>query len=460
MNTEELREEKFKKIEERIGGDLGKRVACALRDFYTLYTPDMVDWLAGLYDPKIGGFYYSNNARDLDSLVYQGAEYKLRPDVESTQQALRVISDSGLAGEPHAPYTDVLPEWMKADIGRYVKGLQNENGFFYNPQWGVEFTDTRISRRARDLMWSCDILSKLGLSPTYDTPTGIKGDGIDNNGRPVEGSCKAEGTAEDKEQNNHTAEIPAHLENREAFLNYLDGLYESMSSWGYGNTLTAQKGQIVYRDKQLAAEGKEANMMSTVIEWLNSKQRANGLWEDDTNYDAVNGLMKISGVYSTAGVLVPNAERATLAAVEAISTREEPTSVCCIYNSWYAVSRMLNIIKSHGGEDGERIVSSIRHSLWNSAERDLKITREKLSVFKKPDGSFSYSPLYSSARSQRCPVTPDKSVEGDMNASCICSSDIVSYILSSLGIGDLTPPIFGPADTERMLELFEKSRNK
>ena len=459
MNTEELREKKFKEIEEKIGGDLGKKVSGALRDFYTLYTPGMVEWLARLYDPKIGGFYYSNNARDLDSLVYQGVEYKLLPDVESTQQALRVISDSGLAGEPGAPYTDVIPEWMRADIGRYVKGLQNENGFFYNPQWGVEFTDTRISRRARDLMWSCDILAKLGLSPTYDTPTGIKGDGIDKDGRPVASSCKVDDTSSSGEEKS-TAEIPAHLENREAFLKYLDGLYESTSSWGYGNTLTAQKGQIVYRDKQLAAEGKAANMMFTVIEWLNSKQRANGLWEDEVNYDAVNGLMKISGVYSTAGVLVPNAERATLAAVEAISTKEEPTSVCCIYNSWYAVARMLNIIRNHGGNEGERIVNAIRHSLWENAERDLKITREKLSVFKKPDGSFSYSPLYSSARSQSCPVTPDRSVEGDMNASCICSSDIVSYILSSLGIGDLTPPIFGLDDTERMLEIFEKSRNK
>ena len=65
------------------------KVYDALREYYTLYDKNgLITWFAGLYDPEIGGYYYSNSARDND---------QFKPDAESTSQALGFISASGLA---------------------------------------------------------------------------------------------------------------------------------------------------------------------------------------------------------------------------------------------------------------------------------------------------------------------------------------------------------------------------
>ena len=455
MNITEENNNEWQQIADRIGGELGESVVRALKDFYTLYSPGEVEWLAKLYDAKIGGFYYSNNARDLDSLVYKGNVYNLLPDIESTQQALRIISDSGLAGKVGASYAKALPKEMIADIGRYIKGLQHENGFFYNPQWGEEFTDARLSRRARDLMWSCDILSKLGISPTYDTPTGVKGDGLDVDGNPVN-AVGASYTAEREEKPKSSVAIPKELENKESFINYLNSLDIKHESYSVGNTLTAITGQIIYRDRELEAAGADYSLRKIIIDWLNENQNPeNGLWHEKADYYGVNGLMKTSGVYGKIGVLMPHADKAVRSAIDAISTDETPSAVTCIYNTWYAVTRIKRHLRTYGGDEGQRMADKIVADLRETAPEAIRITKEKLSVFKKPDGSFSYSPLYSSARSQGCPVTAEKSVEGDVNATCICSSDIVYYICSALGIEDIIPPIFGDAERAKMLEIFE-----
>ena len=170
------REEKYNAIAERIGGSVGKKTVEALRDFYEMFDESMIDWFAGLYDTEIGGYYYSNGAKNLQTVTYQGVTYPLLPDIESTEQALRFISCSGLAGDVGRSFADVLPERMKSDIAKYLKGLQDEGGFFYNPQWGKEYTDKKLSRRARDLGNAVAVLKKLGYAPTYDTPMGDKGD--------------------------------------------------------------------------------------------------------------------------------------------------------------------------------------------------------------------------------------------------------------------------------------------
>ena len=42
----------------------GKKTAEAVESFYAIYTDRIYEWLAGLWDQEVGGFYYSNSARD------------------------------------------------------------------------------------------------------------------------------------------------------------------------------------------------------------------------------------------------------------------------------------------------------------------------------------------------------------------------------------------------------------
>ena len=87
-----MKEKYYRALAEKVSGEQGDRIAEAIRDMYTLYKPEMIDWFAGLYDVEVGGYYYSNGARDNEKISYQGKVYDLRPDTESTEQALRFIS--------------------------------------------------------------------------------------------------------------------------------------------------------------------------------------------------------------------------------------------------------------------------------------------------------------------------------------------------------------------------------
>ena len=64
-------EKKWLKLEETTS----KELVDALKDLYGMYSDDMILWLADLYDPAIGGFYYSNSARDTIGYL---------PDADST----------------------------------------------------------------------------------------------------------------------------------------------------------------------------------------------------------------------------------------------------------------------------------------------------------------------------------------------------------------------------------------
>ena len=97
-----------------------KEVRKALYELYSLYDVEIVDWVAGLYDPKIGGFYFSNTARDRETVEYGGKTYKLLPDVESTLQALNFLIGSGIAPDG---YEKFIPERMKEQIGTWRKSI-------------------------------------------------------------------------------------------------------------------------------------------------------------------------------------------------------------------------------------------------------------------------------------------------------------------------------------------------
>ena len=61
-----------------MGGD-GEDFAAAVKELYSLYDEEVMYWYAGLFDAKIGGFYFANSARDAEGYL---------PDIEATQHCL------------------------------------------------------------------------------------------------------------------------------------------------------------------------------------------------------------------------------------------------------------------------------------------------------------------------------------------------------------------------------------
>ena len=104
----------------------------------------------------------------------------------------------------------------------------------------------------------------------------------------------------------------------------------------------------------------------------------------------------------------------------------------------------------------DKIVADLR----KNAPEAIRITKEKLAAFLKPGGSFSYCLKNSSPRSQGMPVTFVGAWEGDINATIICSSDILNYLYAALDLADFRAPIYGADDWQRYLAVLEANKAK
>ena len=416
------KEKKWQNFEEKYG----KELCDALKEWHALYTDEVVEWLAKLYDAKIGGFYYSESARDNATVEYRESTYDLLPDVESTNQALCFLQSANLVDDFDGSYAKALPEWMKKDIGNWVYNLQDEDGFYYHPQWGKNIP---AHRRGRDLAWSRSILRNLGIEPKYASLIDKKKSSVQTN----------------------TPAVPEHLSSPEKFDEFLRGLDFGGHSYGVGNQLVAQADQI-----------KAVGLMDQLIAFLNEKQHPeNGYWHDTPGYTAVNGLLKISGCYNIGEAPFPNATVAAKSAIEAITSDEEFFIVCDVYNTWFTVDNLADNLRKYGGEEGKAQAEKMISDLTAVAAEGMRASAKKLSKFKKPGCSFSFLRDYSSEVSQSMPVALYHSTEGDVNATLIAVSGTLEKCMDALGVKpEDRVPIFGRPHFERFMEIVTENKRK
>jgi len=395
----------------------------AIRELYSIYDSELVDWVAGLFDTEVGGFYYSNSARDNEKTVWQDKEYILLPDAESTCQAIGFINSSGIANSKGGAYGDFLPEWAKVKIADYIYGLQDPDGFFYHPQWGKNIAN---SRRARDLSWSINMLSGFERKLKYPT------------------------ILDKKEEKTEDTLIPDHLSSREKLIEYLDSLDVAHNSYSAGNQISSQ-----------FAQAQSVGLGDVIIDYLNALQHPEtGHWHSESNYYAVNGLMKISGIYNRAGLVIPHSMEAAMSAIEAITSGEEIRGVVDLWNTWVAVHNIQNSLRTFGGADGVREADEIRETLKRRAVGAVRVTKEKILPFKQPDFAFSYTRKYPAPTSQGAPVCIPYLPEGDMNATVISVTLMIQMVYNALGLRDKLVPLFGDKEGERFIDIIESNRKK
>ena len=441
----------WKKVEEKLckmaEPKLAYEIISALKEMYSIYKKEAVDWCANLYDPKIGGFYYSNSARDNEEVECEGKIYKLLPDLESTIQAFGFISNSHMADLFDKKAAYALPAWMGEQIVSFVKKMQDEkNGYFYHPQWGHERTDKWQNRRGRDLTWAERLLEYYGETPLYKTPH--------------------QDRSEDKKQ--EKAETSPHLKDKESFTDYLNSLgYEeknAYSAYVVGNKLEAQILEIKTRDLELEKEGADFRLLEILKEWLDERFNfQNGTWTKDAfSHDSANGILKVASTYIKAGLPLPDPITSVKAAIRCVTIDKAPEHICCILNPWYALNIIISAVKSNPAyEDKEqmlKILDEMHNEIMKNLPKMIRHTTKNLKTFQKEDGSFSYLPNRSSHYSQMMPVAIPNTNEGDLNASMICTVSVPTHIFNYLGFNSI--PIYTESDRMRMVNILQSKYEK
>ncbi len=404
---------------------LGETNVDMLKNLYDCFGEDVYSWLAGLYDTETGAFYYAES-----SLAYEG----FKPDVESTCQALKIIYNSGMVdayGSSIGPaLSAAIPKDMQADIVAFVQSLESEaDGYFYHTQWGENIAD---DRKGRDLQWSLQILDWFGAEPLY--PSAI--DRISQSATEAVSKVIA------------TAEHPDRFGSPENFVAYLDdvmdpngdGVITAKESYNSGHKVASQSEQI-----------KAAGLLDVCCDYFDTLQKTiydrqtaagqtpSGLWSDEVSYNAISGFFKISVLYSTAKRGINYIDNVVESAMACILSDEAAEQVVFVYNPWAALGEAIsgaknaNKIAEKAGTalpyDMEKLYAKVRAKL----PQLLSKTIQKLAVFKKADGGFSYNMDQSAPKIQGVYASLGLP-EGDVNATTLLCSYMINYIWNSVGV--------------------------
>ncbi|MBQ7356273.1 MAG: hypothetical protein IJW66_02620 [Clostridia bacterium] len=418
------REAAFLEIEK----EHGKELADALRTLYTLYNEDTYIWMANLYDPETGGYYYSNSGRN--SLGYL-------PDIESTRFLYTSLSTCGMFKEVGG-ISGAIPEDMQDKVVKWLQGLQSsEDGYFYHPQWGKSIVP---SRRGRDLDWAESLLSQFGAHPYYNTPTGnMKGlygapgpnavvPTTHRLGRSAISAVAAIVPA--------ASNLPDYLQSLDAWEAHLDSLDVTGSPYSAGNTIASDHGLI----KRAGTE-----YVDFVINYLNERQDPElGIWgrvENDTDYDptdgldynTVNGLMKIACVYNYLGRPMNNIAAAMDSAIKIAlyANTDADEHACCTYNPWTTMSMLISFERE---VNGDAAAEALRKQATDVAPLLVRRTFEKAATHYVEGGGFSYFERRPQNLSQMANVACASKPEADLNAATVLTSSTLGSMFQVLGI--------------------------
>ena len=432
-------------FEEAGGNDEARRIVDALKKLYSMYTDDLVRWYANLYEPTSGAYYCTSSGKENEGFL---------PDVESTVQAFVFLNNSGLLEKYGNDYRNILTPEMKKNLIYYIKGLQRPNGYFYNYLKTEDEINEAVPKRGRDLGWCTMLLRDLGDCPTYDTPNGVLGNGIDKDGNPAKdfvrqqtGGSILSGAA---------VNYPAYLENRETMLAYLNENVKVVEeTYPAGNHLNATYSQYLARDKAMGWLGTDKSLTGGLIEWLNGQiNPETGYWSADKTFNGTNGYFKIIVIYNKLGYAYPAVERAIESILDGI-LGDQPTThnSCEIYNLWSAlISTKENVLKCYPEHRRAEILSKIDKTMKERGPEAILNTYRKQSGYQTADGAFCHQvdrkpePDKIKYHQGKIPVglfLP----EGDVDAIDKVTTGITKNIFNAYGFKNQVP-IFSDKDFE------------
>ncbi|MBQ7387667.1 MAG: hypothetical protein IJW03_05835 [Clostridia bacterium] len=423
-------------------GTLSDEAIEQVKRLYSFYGDDVYEWIANLWDNEIGAFYYANSSRDYEGFL---------PDIESTRQALAIIRTSGMVdvygSDADKAFVKVFPKEFADKIVAFVKSCQDpESGYFYHKQWGY---DVSASRRGRDLDQALTLLALFGEKPDYPTildrlsgtsPTSL-----------IERDSYVSATSV---LSSVSSSLPEHLSSKEAFKKYLDSFDIVRDSHSTGHVIASQASQI----KAAGLIDFACDYFDEIQERVYREQVANGetpsgLWQPEVNYTSISGLYKMGGLYDEAGRCINYLDECIRSGIEVIKQDVAPTDIIYVYNPWAGMSTAIRSMKRSVSSGSSQYDLEATYGIVRSELDELiKITVDKLSVFRKQSGGFSYYRDYSASATQGVPVSLGLA-EGDLNATNIAINSISGHIFASAGLE--RPDIWNFEDFDRFIGIMK-----
>lgn len=394
---EKIKSDSWKRLAENLG-EHGEKISCELQRLYSLFGIENVLWQANLFDPETGAFYFSNSARDTVGYL---------PSIEETYNALCLLDVTGMGEMLNMNPIRALPEWIKKKMGDFLISTQDEDGFYYNPQWPKEFIAENgfQSRITRDKGSASFMLDMLGREPRYSDA-------------PKTEAKKAE--AEKDAKKSGAPRMMSQFDSVEAFAEYLRGFDEEIEKtespegrahkfYYYGNLFQSV---IPYIN-----QNPEYKRM--LVEFFDKHQNPEtGVWSEVVCFDAVNGLHKIGAVYNSLGVRMKHIEKMVdlVMQVLAIPPEKEPCySYIDIYNIWSCFPYLYsNIMKCGEGDEASRLAekTAIKERIFASASDAIRNSYNQVVGLRQADSAFS-NRTGNTCATMGCPIAVPDVKEGN-----------------------------------------------
>lgn len=376
----------------------------AVKRYDEMYEKDTLAWLASLYDPEIGGFYYSRSARDNEGFY---------PDIESTTQSIDILNGSGILRNGVLD-SSVIPDEIRLKMLEFLKSRQDEgDGYFYDIGFGK---DVGNSKRERNLGQAQEKIWKLGGEAKYTYPA----DRIN---------------AEKKQTAESASTLPDYLQSEEACMKWLRELpWDTKPYWSANQAIASYS-----TANQLGYGG-------AMREFIKSIQNTEtGLWGTGLNYEAVNAAMKVSGFFSASTEPYPYIDKMIKSVIWVVENEGEPAVITDVWNPLVVISA--------GRASYTNFDPELKREIEASMVKMIDITIANTKKFKRADGGYSYGIKLSSPTSQGAPVSLGLA-EGDVNATTIATQAMRNSTYKCLGVYSFPP--FWDMEKDYFWDLISK----
>ena len=402
----------------------GEEVTKALKRLKDSYEPErLIGWLANLYDPEVGGFYYSRSARDNEPFL---------PDLESTHFVIGNVNRYGAI-----KYRD-LPDDIKREVLTFVWSTQSKtDGYFYHPQWPQGRENLNTDRYGRDLSWATSLITNLSMDddgdgildkqyPLYCAPNGNKCREHDNTDRVcsfpittsyysslVEGGVTSAlsssvGAAVSSVSSSFvgaTASVSSRPDysSRKAFSEWLEAYNSTIKvDSGRAHNLAALAGEIAAKGySDVVLDHLDRVQKEVYDEQMKNGETPTGLWQRTVDYNAVYGLLKYTSFYNSEkyGRAI-NPEyylHIARSCLEVITMDPEPgLQINDMYNMWCGVANLVSNIRGKTGgiftsDERNAEIEKIYNLFRENASFLVDKSLEKINHFKMSDSSYTYN---------------------------------------------------------------------